>query len=159
MRKALAELAKRGVTHRRESQADWSLWSHSSVDLDQWMDNRVLSQTRKGVDTGHTTSYVERHNLTIRMGNRRFARKTNAFSKMFSRHVTMMNLWALHYNFCRIHSTIKITPAMEAGLTDTLHDCEWIVELIDAMAMLPKKPGPAVGTKYRPRNARRRPKR
>ena len=113
--------------------------------------NRILSQTRKGVGTGHSTSYVERHNLTIRMGNRRFTRKTNAFSKMFSRHVTMMNLWALHYNFCRIHMTLRVTPAMEAGLSNTLHDCEWIVELIDAMTMASKKPGPKVGSKYKPR--------
>ena len=112
---------------------------------------RVLSQTRKGVETGHTTSYVERHNLTIRMGNRRFTRKTNAFSKMLSRHVTMMDLWALHYNFCRIHMSLQITPAMEAGLTTELYDCEWIAELIDAMTMPPKKPAPAVGSKYRPR--------
>ena len=112
---------------------------------------RVLSQTRKGVESGHSTSYVERHNLTIRMGNRRFTRKTNAFSKMLSRHVTMMDLWALHYNFCRIHMSLRVTPAMEAGLTKELHDCEWIVELIDAMTMPSKKPGPAVGSKYRPR--------
>ena len=117
--------------------------------------NRVLSQTRKGVDTGHSTSYVERHNLTIRMSNRRYARKTNAFSKMFSKHVAMLNLLAVHYNFCRIHMTLRVTPAMEAGLTDTLRDCEWIVGLIDAMTMPPRKSGPAVGSKYRPRKTRR----
>ena len=84
------------------------------------------------------------------MGNRRYARKTNAFSKMFAKHTSMMNLWALHYNFCRIHSSLRVTPAMEAGLTDTLHDCEWIVDLIDR-GTTRKKPGPARGTKYRPR--------
>ena len=112
---------------------------------------KTLSQTRKGKDTGHNTAYVERHNLTIRMGNRRFARKTNAFSKKLSRHITMMDLWAVHYNFCRIHKTLRVTPAMEAGVCDTLLDCEWIVWLIDSMTLSPKKPGPAVGTKYRPR--------
>ena len=112
---------------------------------------RVLFQTRKGEDTGHSTSYVERHNLTIRMSNRRYARKTNAFSKMFSKHVAMMDLWAVHYNFCRIHSSLRVTPAMEAGIDNTLHDCEWIVGLIDTMTMAPKKSGPKVGTKYRPR--------
>ena len=117
---------------------------------------RVLFQTRKGEDTGHSTSYVERHNLTIRMSNRRYARKTNAFSKMFSKHVAMMDLWAVHYNFCRIHSSLRVTPAMEAGIDNTLHDCEWIVELIDTMTMPAKKPGPKVGSKYRPRKTRRR---
>ena len=102
---------------------------------------RVLSQIRKGEDTEHSTAYVERHNLTIRMSNRRYARKTNAFSKMFSKHIAMMHLWALHYNFCRIHSTLRVTPAMEAGLTDTLHDVEWIVQLIDLTTAASKKPG------------------
>lgn len=111
----------------------------------------MLSQTRKGEDTGHSTAYVERHNLTIRMGNRRYTRKTNAYSKMLSRHVTMMDLWAVHYNFCRTHSTLGTTPAVATGLTDEPHDCEWIVGLIDAMTPSPKKPGPAVGSKYRPR--------
>ena len=111
----------------------------------------VLSQTRKGKDTGYSTAYVERHNLTIRMGNRRYARKTNAFSKKLARHVTMMDLWAVHYNFCRIHRTLRVTPAMEAGLSDTLRDCEWIVALMDSMAPPPKRPGPPIGSKYKPR--------
>ena len=112
---------------------------------------KTLSQTRKGKDTGHNTAYVERHNLTIRMTNRRYTRKTNAFSKKFSRHIGMMDLWVVHYNFCRIHKTLRVTPAMEAGITDTLRDCEWIVWLIDSMTPAPKKPGPAVGSKYKPR--------
>ena len=114
---------------------------------------QMLVQMRKGKGkkTGRSTSHVERHNLTIRMGNRRYTRKTNAFSKMLSKHVAMMHLWAVHYNFCRIHSTIRVTPAMEAGLTDTLHDVEWIVGLIDKTTMAPGKPGPKKGSKYRPR--------
>ena len=112
---------------------------------------RVLSQTRKGKDTGHTTSYVERHNLTIRMTNRRFTRKTNAFSKMFSMHLAMLDLLAVHYNFCREHSSLGITPAMAAGIDHEPHDCEWIVKLIDLSTAAPKKPGPKVGSKYRPR--------
>ena len=115
---------------------------------------RVLSQTRKGVDTGHTTSYVERHNLTMRMSNRRYARKTNAFSKKFSKHLAMMDLLAVHYNFCRIHSSLRVTPAMEAGIDDEPHNCAWIVELIDLSTAAPKKPGPKVGSKYRPRKKR-----
>ena len=110
-----------------------------------------MSQTRKGEDTDHNTAYVERHNLTIRMSNRRFNRKTNAFSKRFSKHIDMMHLFAVHYNFCRIHQTLRVTPAMEAGLTDILFDCEWIVALIDAITPPPSKPGPQIGTKYRPR--------
>ena len=97
------------------------------------------------------TSYVERHNLTMRMGMRRFTRLTNAFSKRIEKHAAMISLYALHYNFCRIHTTLRVTPAMEAGLTDTLRDCEWIVDLIDAYLPAPKRPGPAKGTKYRTR--------
>ena len=101
-----------------------------------------LVQTRKGEDTDHSTSYVERHNLTIRMSNRRYARKTNAFSKKMSKHELMMHLFVTYYNFCRIHKTLKVTPAMAAGLADTLHDCEWIVGLIDGITPKPRKPGP-----------------
>ena len=111
----------------------------------------VLSQIRKGEDTDHSTSYVERHNLTIRMGNRRYNRKTNAFSKKLTKHRDMFHLWALHYNFCRIHMSLRVTPAMEAGIDDQLRDCKWIVSLIDAIEPMPKKPGPKKGTKYRPR--------
>ena len=85
------------------------------------------------------------------MENRRFTRKTNAFSKKFSKHIAMMHLFAVHYNFCRIHSSLQVTPAMEAGLTDTLLDYEWIVRLIDTVSPKPKKPGPKKGTKYKPR--------
>jgi IS1 family transposase len=114
----------------------------------------VLSQMRKGEDTDHSTAYVERHNLTIRMGNRRFNRRTNAFSKKFSKHIDMMHLWVLHYNFCRIHTSLRVTPAMEAGIETQLRDCKWIVELIDAATPPPKKPGPKKGMKYQPRNKR-----
>ncbi len=86
-----------------------------------------------------STSYVERHNLTMRMGMRRFTRLTNAFSKKIDNHIHMLSLYFLHYNFCRIHKTLKVSPAMAAGVTDTLRDMEWIVGLIDARA---PKPGP-----------------
>lgn len=81
-----------------------------------------------------STSYVERVNLNIRMGNRRFTRLTNAFSKKIDNHIHMLALYFLHYNFCRIHKSTKVTPAMVAGVTETLHDMEWIVSLIDARA-------------------------
>ncbi|WP_425407611.1 IS1 family transposase [Hwanghaeella sp.] len=81
-----------------------------------------------------STSYVERVNLNIRMGNRRFTRLMNAFSKKIDNHIHMLVLYFLHNNFCRIHESTKVTPAMAAGVTETLHDMEWIVSLIDARA-------------------------
>ena len=95
------------------------------------------------------TSYVERHNLTMRMGMRRFTRLTNAFSKRIEKHLAMVNLYTLHYNFCRIHKTLRVTPAMEARLDTTVRDCEWIVGLIDASAPVPQRPGPKLGTRYK----------
>jgi len=100
------------------------------------------------------TSYVERHNRTIRTSNRRYARKTDSFSKKLERHIAMVHLWALHYNFVRIHMTLKVTPAMAAGIDDTLRDMEWIVGLIDADTPKPKRPGPKVGTRYRKRRGK-----
>lgn len=73
---------------------------------------------------------------------------------MFSKHIAMMHLWVVHYNFCRIHSSLSVTPAMEAGLTETLHDVEWIVGLIDLSTDSPRTPGPKKGTKYRPHRQR-----
>ena len=87
-----------------------------------------------------STSYVERQNLTMRMGMRRFTRLTNAFSKKLENHLLMLSLYFVHYNFVRIHSTLKCTPAMAAGVSDTLHDMEWIVGLIDARAAKPNRP-------------------
>jgi len=98
-----------------------------------------LSQTRKGEDTGHSTAYVERHNLTIRMGNRRYTRKTNAFSKKLENRVHALALYLVFYNFCRIHKTLRTWPAQAGGITDTLHDVDWIAELIEE-----RTPEPAV---------------
>lgn len=89
-----------------------------------------------------STSHVERQNLTMRMGMRRFTRLTNAFSKKLENHLHMLSLYFVHYNFVRIHKSLKVTPAMAAGVSDTLHDMEWIVGLIDARAPAPKKRGP-----------------
>jgi IS1 family transposase len=94
-------------------------------------------------DKAHvSTSYVERANLTIRMGLRRFTRLTNAFSKKIDNHVYALSLYFVFYNFCRIHKTLRVTPAMQAGLSDTVRDMEWIVSLIDARAKKPGKRGP-----------------
>lgn len=101
-----------------------------------------------------STSYVERQNLTMRMGMRRFTRLTNAFSKKIENHLHMLSLYFVHYNFCRSHKSLRgASPAMAAGVSKTLHDMEWIVGLIDAQAPAPKKPGPKVGTVYRPRKS------
>ena len=97
------------------------------------------------------TSYVERHNLTMRMSMRRFTRLTNAFSKKLQNHAAALALYFVHYNFCRIHKTLRMSPAMAAGVSKTLRNAEWIVGLIDARAPKPQKPGPKPGTKYRPR--------
>jgi hypothetical protein len=86
-----------------------------------------------------STSHVERSNLSMRMGMRRFTRLTNAFSKKLENHLHMLSLYFVHYNFCRIHRAHRMSPAMAAGVIDTLRDVEWIVSLIDART---PKPGP-----------------
>jgi len=87
-----------------------------------------------------STSYVERANLSIRMGNRRFTRLTNAFSKKIDNHVYMLALYFAHYNFCRIHKTLRVTPAMAAGVDSVVRDMDWIVGMIDAAAPAPNRP-------------------
>lgn len=87
-----------------------------------------------------STSYVERSHLSIRMHNRRFTRLTNAFSKKFMNHVHALALYFVFYNFCRIHKTLRVTPAMAAGLTDKLMGFEDIVALMDAAASAPNRP-------------------
>jgi IS1 family transposase len=89
-----------------------------------------------------STSYVERMNLNIRMGNRRFTRLTNAFSKKVDNHLHMLSLYFVHYNFCRMHKTLRMSPAMAAGVSEKFRDMDWIVSLIDAKAEPPKKRGP-----------------
>ena len=91
-------------------------------------------------DPAHiATSYVERHNLTMRMSIRRFTRLTNAFSKKLENHAHHVALYTVFYNYCRIHKSLRVSPAMAAGVTEVLRDAEWIVELVDAAA---PKPGP-----------------
>lgn len=79
-----------------------------------------------------STSYVERANLTMRMGMRRFTRLTNAFSKKVENHIHSISLHFMHYNFVRIHKTLRTTPAMAAGVTQSLWSMEDMVEMIDA---------------------------
>jgi IS1 family transposase len=82
-------------------------------------------------DPGHvSTSYAERQNLSMRMGTRRLTRLTNAFSKKAENHAHAMAIYFIHYNFVRIHQTLRVTPALQAGVTDRL----W--ELSDLVAVL-----------------------
>jgi IS1 family transposase len=108
----------------------------------------VCTGVRKDViegkpDLAHvSTSYVERSNLSIRMQNRRFTRLTNAFSKKFENHVHALALYFMFYNFVRIHKTLKMTPAMAAGVSETLWSMEQLAERIEARAAEPSKRGP-----------------
>jgi hypothetical protein len=76
-----------------------------------------------------STSYIERQNLTMRMSMRRYTRLTNAFSKKIENHIHMVALFYMHYNFCRVHQTLRVTPAMEAGLSSHAWSIPEIVEL------------------------------
>jgi IS1 family transposase len=79
-----------------------------------------------------STSYVERANLTIRMGNRRFTRLTNAFSKKVENHCHMFALTIMNYNFCRKHTTIKKTPAQAAGVASHQWTLDEVIQMMDA---------------------------
>jgi IS1 family transposase len=91
-------------------------------------------KTVSGVpDPAHvSTSYVERQNLTMRMSMRRFTRLTNAFSKKIDNHAAAISLYFMYYNFCRIHQTLRVTPAMEAKLTDHVWSVEELVRLLNS---------------------------
>lgn len=77
-----------------------------------------------------STSYIERQNLTMRMSMRRFTRLTNAFSKKIENHMAAISLHYMHYNFCRIHQTLKVTPAMQAGISDHVWSLEEVIALL-----------------------------
>ncbi len=84
-------------------------------------------------DPAHiNTSYAERQNLNVRMHTRRFTRLTNAFSKKIENHAHSVALFAMYYNFVRIHQTLKMTPAMAAGVTDRLWEIGEIVDVLEA---------------------------
>lgn len=92
-----------------------------------------------------STSYVERQNLNLRMGMRRFTRLTNAFSKKFENHCHMVALYSVWHNFCRMHMTLKMTPALAAGVTDRLWSVHDLIEVIDAWEA--RQPHEKVGRK------------
>jgi len=93
--------------------------------------------TVKGTVSGNpeqahvSTSYVERQNLSLRMGNRRFTRLTNGFSKKAANHEYALAIYYMHYNFGRIHKSLRVTPAMEAGIADHVWTLEEIAKLAD----------------------------
>lgn len=91
-------------------------------------------------ETMISTSHVERMNLNMRMGMRRFTRLTNAFSKKYANHCDALALYFFHYNFCRQHKTLRVSPAMAAGVTDELLSMEHLCAIMDA-ARPPKKRG------------------
>jgi IS1 family transposase len=80
-----------------------------------------------------STSYVERHNLTLRMGMRRYTRLTNAHNKKLRNHTAALGLFLCFYNFCRIHQTLRCTPAMAAGVTSRLWSVGDLVALLPAV--------------------------
>jgi IS1 family transposase len=91
---------------------------------------------RKAVISGQperkyiSTSFAERQNLTMRMSMRRFTRLTNAFSKKLEQHENALALYFMYYNFCRIHQTLRVTPAMEAGVADHVWSLEEVIALL-----------------------------
>jgi IS1 family transposase len=93
--------------------------------------------TRTAVITGEpnpkhlSTSYVERQNLTMRMSMRRFTRLTNGFSKKVENHAAALALYFVYYNFARVHQTLRVTPAMEAGIADHAWSVSELVALLD----------------------------
>jgi IS1 family transposase len=95
-------------------------------------------------DPAHvSTSYAERQNLTMRMHMRRFTRLTNAFSKKFENHMHMVALYTVWYNYVKQHKSLKgLSPAMAAGISDTLWSMEDIAALVEASAPKPGKRGP-----------------
>lgn len=95
-----------------------------------------ITATKRAVITGDpnprhvSTSYVERQNLTMRMHMRRFTRLTNGFSKKIEMHAHMVALHFTYYNFCKIHQTLRVTPAMEAGLSDHVWEIDELLSLL-----------------------------
>jgi IS1 family transposase len=83
-----------------------------------------------------STSYVERQNLTMRMSMRRFTRLTSGFSKKLANHEHMLAIYFMYYNYCRVHQTLRVTPAMEAGLSSHVWDVSELVSLLDNRSIL-----------------------
>jgi IS1 family transposase len=91
-------------------------------DADRYYAKQVLMKVERTAISGDprhiSTSYIERQNLTLRMSQRRMTRLSNGFSKKYENHCAAIALYAFHYNFCRVHEALRMTPAMQLGLTD-----------------------------------------
>jgi IS1 family transposase len=94
-----------------------------------------------------STSFVERQNLSMRMSIRRFTRLTNAFSKKVENHAASVALWFMYYNFCRVHQTLRVTPAMEAGISDHVWSIDEVLQMAEPYMPKPGPRGP-----YKKRN-------
>ncbi len=92
---------------------------------------KVERTTVKGTPNHISTSYIERQNLTLRQSQRRMGRMSSGFSKKFENHCAAVSLYVLHYNLCRVHETLRITPAMQLGVTDHI----WSVSELIAAAL------------------------
>ena len=112
----------------------------------QCLGARKVAVTGRPLKADVSTSYVERQNLTMRMSMRRLTRLTNAFSKKVENLAHAVSLHYMHYNFVRIHKTLRVTPAMAAGVTDRLWSVQDIVEMAEVALPQPGKRGP-----YKPR--------
>lgn len=100
-----------------------------------------------------STSHAERQNLTMRMNMRRFTRLTNAFSKKVANHEAAIALHFMYYNFARIHQSLRLTPAMAAGISDHVWEVEEIVGLVEAEERRAIDNGELKRGSYRPRNS------
>ena len=114
----------------------WSRFTRGARERDALQPRRVLGCDVKEItgspDPKHiSTSYVERQNLTMRMSMRRFTRLTNAFSKKVENHAAAVALYFMYYNFGRVHQTLRVTPAMEAGVSTHVWSVEEIVSLLN----------------------------
>ena len=87
-----------------------------------------------------STSFAERQNLTMRMSMRRFTRLTNAFSKKLENHMSALAIYFMFYNFCRIHQTLRVTPAMEARIANHVWEIEEIIALLPEPVSKPRGP-------------------
>ena len=130
----------KAVPEAFEGRADFAtvlkLFGHMKVDDDYYAQPRCIGQVERrrmgDPDYKHvSTSYVERQNLTMRMGMRRMTRLTNAFSKKVENLTAAVSLHFMHYNFCRVHQSLKTTPAVASGVTDHVWTVEELVGLLE----------------------------
>ena len=137
--------------HRPYIEAVEAGFYSDSIDYAMIAKHAIVSENDSNEAIGYTifgdpdpkfinTSYIERYNLTVRMTDRRFTRKTNGFSKAISNHKHSIALHIFHYNFCRQHMAIKLTPAMAAGLARKPWYYEDIITMIDADKAATLKP-------------------